>query len=310
MQIYDYDTVAANNDGAPPDGAPEFMPYAEVNDTIREVMASIARWRVASQAATITTGGTSTAYTLTSGQSLTALADGMTFAFRPHVANGTSPTINIDGTGALAIRTTDGSTLEAGVLTANLPVTITRAGGTFYLVSAHSNNRATGPSWQLTQADDGAAAGPLLVLDRNSASPAASDAIARLDFQGRDSAGGGVRYAAVEGIILDPTNGSEDGALVLVCRVADTPTSVMTLASGVTIGNPAGGHQGVGTLNLDGPLYRDGVQVVTTQGALIASVTGTADASYGANEVTLINDLTTAVNAILARLRAHGLIAT
>jgi hypothetical protein len=55
---------------------------------------------------------------------------------------------------------------------------------------------------------------------------------------------------------------------------------------------------------------KNGNKVVGTRQAAVASVVGTADATYSANEVTLINANTTAINAILAALRAHGLIAT
>lgn len=44
-------------------------------------------------------------------------------------------------------------------------------------------------------------------------------------------------------------------------------------------------------------------------GAAIATVTGTADATYSANEVTLINDLLAAVNAMLVVLRSAGMLA-
>jgi hypothetical protein len=40
----------------------------------------------------------------------------------------------------------------------------------------------------------------------------------------------------------------------------------------------------------------------------IADVTGTADATYSANEVTLVNDLKAALNAALAALRAAGVV--
>ena len=43
--------------------------------------------------------------------------------------------------------------------------------------------------------------------------------------------------------------------------------------------------------------------------AAIADVTGTADATYSTNEQDLINDLVTAVNAILANNRLRGDIA-
>lgn len=44
-------------------------------------------------------------------------------------------------------------------------------------------------------------------------------------------------------------------------------------------------------------------------GAPIANVAGTADATYSANETTMINDLQTAVNAILVVLRSAGMLA-
>lgn len=51
-------------------------------------------------------------------------------------------------------------------------------------------------------------------------------------------------------------------------------------------------------------------KVVGAQGAAIADVAGTANAAYDATEQDMLNDLKTAVNATLARLRAHGLIDT
>lgn len=44
MGIEDYSTTAANNNAAPPNGAPEQMAASAVNDVIRQVMASIRTW--------------------------------------------------------------------------------------------------------------------------------------------------------------------------------------------------------------------------------------------------------------------------
>lgn len=44
MGIEDYSTTAANNNAAPPNGAPEQMIASAVNDVIRQVMASIRTW--------------------------------------------------------------------------------------------------------------------------------------------------------------------------------------------------------------------------------------------------------------------------
>ena len=46
-EVRDWDTVAANNNSAPPDGAPEnTMLPSDVNDWMRETHAAIARWRL------------------------------------------------------------------------------------------------------------------------------------------------------------------------------------------------------------------------------------------------------------------------
>ena len=70
---------------------------------------------------------------------------------------------------------------------------------------------------------------------------------------------------------------------------------------GVVIGAPAGANKGAGTLNLDNALYKDGVQVVSAQGTAVANASGGA---------TIDAEARTAINALLARMRAHGLIAT
>jgi len=57
--------------------------------------------------------------------------------------------------------------------------------------------------------------------------------------------------------------------------------------------------------------YRvNNVQVVGAQGALIPDITETAGATYTVNEQQMLTDLKNDVNALLARLRAHGIIAT
>lgn len=63
--------------------------------------------------------------------------------------------------------------------------------------------------------DAGAAAGPLITLHRNSASPAAADVIGGFLLAGEDSAGNETNYANIIARIDDPTNGSEDGSLLI-----------------------------------------------------------------------------------------------
>lgn len=63
--------------------------------------------------------------------------------------------------------------------------------------------------------DAGATAGPTLSLYRNSASPAASDDIGMISFEGEDSAGNTQTYARIGATITDTTSATEDGALYL-----------------------------------------------------------------------------------------------
>lgn len=62
--------------------------------------------------------------------------------------------------------------------------------------------------------DASSSTGPTLDLYRNSASPGAADELGSIDFNGKDSGGNKTLYSRVEGLISDPTNGSEDGAIL------------------------------------------------------------------------------------------------
>ena len=71
-----------------------------------------------------------------------------------------------------------------------------------------------------------AAGGPLFDLFRNSASPAASDILGILAFNGRDSAANKTLYGMLQAQIVDPANGSEDAAMQLWAMIAGTTTKV------------------------------------------------------------------------------------
>ena len=65
----------------------------------------------------------------------------------------------------------------------------------------------------LISTDAGATAGPSIILNRDSASPAVNDLLGIITFQGEDSASNATTYGQITGIITDPTSGSEDGLL-------------------------------------------------------------------------------------------------
>jgi len=71
----------------------------------------------------------------------------------------------------------------------------------------------TSPEFKLINANAGALQGPTLILDRNSASPADSDAIGYFEFRGRNSSDSEVEYGSIRSHIHTATAGAEDGEI-------------------------------------------------------------------------------------------------
>jgi microcystin-dependent protein len=92
----------------------EGMTAGAVNNSARAEMASAAMWRD-DNAGMITTGGTSTAFTATSNQTLT-LTDGASITLQMSATNGASPTLNVDSSGAKAIQRASGTAVASGTL--------------------------------------------------------------------------------------------------------------------------------------------------------------------------------------------------
>jgi hypothetical protein len=85
-----------------------------VNNSARALMAAVAEYR-RDISGMLVTGGTSTAYTLTTNEVLT-LADGVTVVCRMSATSGAAPTLNVDGTGAVAIQSVQGTAVATGAL--------------------------------------------------------------------------------------------------------------------------------------------------------------------------------------------------
>ena len=113
---------------------------SSVNDSARAMMASTAAFRD-DIAGSITTGGSSTAYTVTSSQVFDTLAhlNGQMIAFVPHATStnavGVDVTLNVDGLGAKSIRMQPSVALPTGTLILGTPyvVTYNNSDGVFYL---------------------------------------------------------------------------------------------------------------------------------------------------------------------------------
>src|SRR5690349_20976807 len=109
---------------------------SSINDSARAMMAAIAKYRDDVTGAIIT-GGTSTAYTMSSYQAFDTLAHmaNQAIAFTPHTTNGATVTLNVDGLGAKPLRSAPSVELPAGVLVQGTPYVAlySNADAAFYL---------------------------------------------------------------------------------------------------------------------------------------------------------------------------------
>lgn len=125
-----------------------------------------------------------------------------------------------------------------------------------YALLSSNNDSVPRPStYKLLSTDAGASAGPAFTLDRNSASPAASDVLGAVTYRGRDSAGNAETYAQTQAEIVDATSTSEDGKWAIQTVVAGTLATRAYVAQGVVVGSPTGTDKGAGTINVASGLY-------------------------------------------------------
>lgn len=112
-------TAASNNSADSAVNWTEGQAPSTVNDSARAMMASIAKFRDDING-TIVTGGTSTAYTITTNQGMSnPPANGSMVAFKANQANGATVTLAVDGGTAKPLRYGASLDLPANFLTAN-----------------------------------------------------------------------------------------------------------------------------------------------------------------------------------------------
>jgi hypothetical protein len=87
------------------------------------------------------------------------------------------------------------------------------------------------PIFNLAATNDGATASPIFTLKRNSSSPADSDYLGQIKFQGENDADQEVAYAKITGKIDDASDGTEDGILEFANIKAGSQTITARLRS-------------------------------------------------------------------------------
>lgn len=119
MSIFDWSTTAGSNGNS--DATINFQEGqapSTVNDSARALMARVAFWRNWF-GANMTQGGSSNAYTITSGESLSAYSAGMRFLWSPNADSTGAVTLNVDSIGAKKVYMPDGTQAASGDLDAD-----------------------------------------------------------------------------------------------------------------------------------------------------------------------------------------------
>jgi hypothetical protein len=265
MSVYEWSTTAASN--ATADAAinwAEGQAPSTVNNSARAEMAAMAAFFEAIGGAE-TTGGTGAAYTLTLNIIPTAYTTSMLFLVKMStVSTSTTATINVNSLGAKTLKMWDGSALPTAAYLPQDAYVFMKYDGTDMRVFLPSNapDLASQNTFEDNQTiqlyGNGANEGPVLTMDRLSDTPADSDNIGIMIFQGRNDAAETVRYGFIEGVITDVTDATEDGNVRIGTMTAGTSAFRMTVGAGMYMENSTGTDQGSGTINADA-VYDDGV---------------------------------------------------
>lgn len=140
----------------------------------------------------------------------------------------------------------------------------------------------------------------VLSLVRNSGDPGDDGIGCAIDFECNNAAQEPARCAALAGVLTDTTDDHEIGAMVFStvhdggapterARITgegnvgigtDLPTSKLHVIGGVQVGNPTGGDQGAGTINVAGDIYLNGTAYTNPDYVFRHAFGGIRDTAY------------------------------
>jgi len=216
--------------------------------------------------------------------------------------------IDVDGTSNLDVVDIDGavdmaSTLQVdGAITSSTGATITTADNTDTL--------------QLISTDADANIGPNLRLYRNSSSPADSDTIGVIDFEGRNDNSQDFIAARMNVLVDDVSDGTEDATLFINTMVAGAVSSRIKMTPAETVFNDDSkdlnfrveSNGSANALFIDGGSNHVNIMTSTDLGAVL-NVSGNAYIQNGDNNATLTLECTDAdanVGPVLDLFRNSG----
>lgn len=235
--VYDsaWSETDSSNTSSAPDGAPEGMAPSGVNDVLRAHQGAIKRY--VDQNIPKTSGGSTSAYTLTYDVAPGALVNGMTHMVQFHAANSSGATLNVNSLGAKPIQYYAAGAWRA--VPPSLwgpdwiaPVTYNSSAGAYRLIG-FDNRTGTIEAWSGTTEPYGAVfcygqtlnrttyAGLFAVQGETYGAGNGSTNFKTVDARGyvlagKDNMGGtaaGRLTDPVDGTVLGDTGGSEEGQL-------------------------------------------------------------------------------------------------
>ena len=141
-----------------------------------------------------------------SGSGVVVLDGGSTVGTASTINFGTNLSVSAISGGIVTVTASGGSSGLSNIVEDTTP----QLGGNLDL---NGNDITCTGNITITSADPGSAAGPDLILYRNSASPADADYLGQIQFKGKHDGGGEEIYAKVTGKIRDASSGTEDGII-------------------------------------------------------------------------------------------------
>lgn len=129
-------------------------------------------------------------------------------------------------------------------------------------VATLGSNTYTGDQ-SITSSDAGSGVSPTFAVDRLSASPAASDFLGQILLRGKDSGGNTANYGKIIGQIIDPTDGSEDGRILVQTVIAGSEGTRFYIGAGLYGVGATGGDKGADSLNF-ATIYENNVRVLAS----------------------------------------------
>lgn len=288
--VWQWSTTAGNNATADPNiNWAEGMAPSAVNDSARAMMQQIQFWRKDTSGSNLQTGGTSSAYTITSneGFSSTTVMAGAVLNFYAHVSNATGATLNVDGLGAFPIRVDTSNPLPAGAFRAlgHYTATFSASGGTWIVENYYDNSFTiplgaylytsinSAPNANFVAADGGCISRTTYAVYFSAVGTAygACDGVSTFgvpDMRGRVAAmldgGVGRLTSAANGCGVSFTSlGASCGGESQTLTLAQTPTGI---TSGVNVTTST---NNIGTI----PISSGAVSSLQTQGAATSNIT-------------------------------------